>query len=436
MSTQQQKMPVTTLPPEGPDPDPEEDGLVSFESPSRAPLTQWLLRQLQGRLGAVPLRFALWNGASACLSQEEPVATVRVKDPWTLVRLAMDPDWHFPEAYSNGRVEVEGDLVLAIEVVFRVARRRSPGATTTSGAGQKSVVRAAFRNARHHYDIGNDFYRLWLDEEMVYTCAYFPHPEASLEEAQVAKMDHVCRKLRIAPGDRVLEAGCGWGALARHMATRYGAQVVACNVSGEQIRYARERAAALGLGDRVRYIEDDFRNTTGQFDAFVSVGMLEHVGLENYGDLGRVIHERIDPERGRGLLHFIGRNRPEALNAWIRKRIFPGGYPPALSEVLQGVLEPWGFSVFDVENIRLHYAKTLQHWRERFEAAWDTAAKVLDERFLRAWRLYLAGSQAAFTTGHMQLFQITFGRGQDNSIAWTREGLYRLDAAEKAGATA
>jgi cyclopropane-fatty-acyl-phospholipid synthase len=185
----------------------------------------------------------------------------------------------------------------------------------------------------------------------------------------------------------------------------------------------------------VSYVEDDFRNTRGQFDVFVSVGMLEHVGLKNYADLGRVIHERIDPKKGRGLLHFIGRNSPDSVNTWISKRIFPGSYLPTLSEVLQEVLEPWNFSVLDVENIRLHYAKTLRHWSERFEAGWDTAAQLLDERLLRAWRLYLAGSQAAFTTGHLQLFQITFGRGQDNDVAWTREGLYRAAGAAEARTT-
>jgi cyclopropane-fatty-acyl-phospholipid synthase len=286
------------------------------------------------------------------------------------------------------------------------------------------VLRRARRRVRQHYDLGNEFYRLWLDDEMVYTCAYFPSPDLGLEEAQIAKLDHVCRKLRLRPGDRVLEAGCGWGALARHMAVSYGARVTACNVSREQIHYARERAEQAGLGDRVTFLEEDFRNVGGRYDVFVSVGMLEHVGRRNYGDLGRVIHERLDPERGRGLLHFIGRNHHLPLNTWIRRRVFPGAYPPTLAEVLEGVLEPWDFSVLDVENLRLHYERTLALWRTRFENTADLAATMFDDAFVRTWRLYLSGSQAAFSTGWLQLFQLTFARPRDNDLPWSRAGLY------------
>src|SRR6185295_4327164 len=213
-------------------------------------------------------------------------------------------------------------------------------------------------NVHGHYDLGNDFYRLWLDREMVYTCAYFPTPEVSLEAAQIHKMDLVCRKLHLRPGDRVVEAGCGWGALALHMAAHYGVTVRAFNLSSEQITYARDRAAREGLAARAEFIEDDYRNVTGTCDAFVSVGMLEHVGFSELSSLGAVIDRSLGAH-GRGLLHFIGRNRPMPLNAWIRKRIFPGAYPPALAEVFDNVLGPWNLSVLDVENLRLHYARTL-----------------------------------------------------------------------------
>ena len=175
-----------------------------------------------------------------------------------------------------------------------------------------------------------------------------------------------------------------------------------------------------GLADRVEFVEDDYRKVRGEYDAFVSVGMLEHVGLADYPTLGGVI-DRSLTERGRGLLHFIGRNRPGPLNPWIRKRIFPGAYPPTLPEVFENVLEPWDLSVLDVENLRLHYAATLEHWRRRFDAAADEVAKMFDDAFVRAWRLYLAGSQAAFATGTMQLFQVVFARGASNAIPWTRQ---------------
>lgn len=254
---------------------------------------------------------------------------------------------------------------------------------------------------------------------MVYTCAYFRSPDTPLEAAQIAKMDLVCRKVRLSPGNRVVEAGCGWGSLALHMARRYRVTVRAFNLSSEQIAYARDRARAEGLGTRVEFIEDDYRNLGGKCDAFVSVGMLEHVGKANYGALGEVVDRTLSAD-GRGLLHFIGRNRPEPVNAWIRKRIFPGSYVPTLQEVFEGCFEPYDLAVLDVENLRLHYAKTLEHWRRRYLAAAHTVGAMFDAPFVRAWDLYLAGSQAAFVTGSMQLFQVVFARGGTNAIPWTR----------------
>ena len=192
----------------------------------------------------------------------------------------------------------------------------------------------------------------------------------------------VSRKLRLKPGERVVEAGCGWGSLALFMAREHGVHVTAFNISREQIAYAREQARAQGLSDRVEFIEDDYRNVRGACDAFVSVGMLEHVGLPDYATLGDVM-DRVLTDDGRGLLHFIGRNRPAPLNPWIAKRIFPGAYPPTLVEVFERILQPLGFSVLDVENIRLHYAKTLEHWRERFLRASDQVTRDV-RRDLRA----------------------------------------------------
>ncbi|MGH7266144.1 MAG: class I SAM-dependent methyltransferase, partial [Candidatus Rokuibacteriota bacterium] len=283
--------------------------------------------------------------------------------------------------------------------------------------------RAARHNIHHHYDLGNDFYGLWLDREMVYTCAYFPSPDASLEDAQRAKMEYVCRKLRLRPHDQVVEAGSGWGALALHMARHHGVRVTAFNISREQVRFARERARAEQLADRVEFVEDDYRSIAGSFDVFVSVGMLEHVGPECYGTLGRLIGRVLRPD-GRGLLHFIGRNQPQPLNPWIAKRIFPGGYPPTLAEVTRRVLEPSNLSVLDVENLRLHYAETLRHWRTRFEAVSEQVTRMFDRPFARAWQLYLAGSEAAFRAGSLQLFQVVFAPGASARVPLTREALY------------
>jgi cyclopropane-fatty-acyl-phospholipid synthase len=258
---------------------------------------------------------------------------------------------------------------------------------------------------------------------MVYTCAYFPTREATLEQAQLAKMEHVCRKLALAPGERVVEAGCGWGALALYMARHHGVSVRSFNISREQIELARQQARREGLEDRVEFVEDDYRNISGHYDAFISVGMLEHVGRDHYGDLGRVIN-RCLPEHGRGLVHSLGRNRPRQFNAWMGKYIFPGAHIPSLREMLE-ILEPHDLSVLDVENLRLHYAETTRQWLERFERSADRVATMFDERFVRAWRLYLASSTASFSTGSLQLFQVLFARGRHNDIPWTRAHLYR-----------
>jgi cyclopropane-fatty-acyl-phospholipid synthase len=199
-------------------------------------------------------------------------------------------------------------------------------------------------------------------------------------------------------------------------------RVWAFNISREQIVYARERAQAMDLAGRVEFVEDDYRNISGRCDAFVSVGMLEHVGPSHYGELGDLI-DRCLAANGRGLLHSIGQNQPTPFNAWIEKRIFPGAYPPTLREMVE-ILEPHAFSVLDVENLRLHYALTLEHWLRRFEDARGMVGAMYDESFVRAWRLYLAGSLAAFNTGELQLFQVLFARGASNEVPWTRVHLY------------
>jgi len=386
-------------------------------------LDRWVLAQMRRRLQGIPLRVSLWDGTSTRLSDTPEVAEVFVKDRRTLLALVRDPAVAFGDAYAGGRLEVRGDLLRLLEAVYAHWQGTPAGHRVEQPRREPSDRERARANIHYHYDLGNDFYRLWLEEQLVYTCAYFPTPGTSLEEAQTAKFEHVCRKLRLRPGDTVVEAGCGWGAFALHMARHYGVTVRAYNISREQIRFARARARAEGLDGRVEFVEDDYRNVRGSCDVFVSVGMLEHVGRENYRAFAEVIDRCLAPS-GRGLLHFIGRDRPRALNAWIRKRIFPGAYPPTLAEVAREVLEPVSLSVVDVENLRLHYALTLRHWRARFEAAKGRVAEMFDESFVRAWRLYLAGSEAGFTTGYLQLFQVTFARAAADT-AWTRAELYR-----------
>jgi len=378
---------------------------------------RWVAGRIRASVPSARLRFVLWDGFELPYAGDAPVGTIVFRNRRALFSWVWNPDLNFGEAYMFGAVDLQGDLVAMLCEIYRALRRTRPREQASSQPVNDE--HAARENVHRHYDLGNDFYRLWLDREMLYTCAYFPSPDATLEDAQIAKMERVCRKLNLRPGERVVEAGCGWGSLALFMAKQYGVSVRAFNVSSEQIAYARARANERGLTGQVEFIEDDYRNVRGQYDVFVSVGMLEHVGLGDYEAFGSVV-ERSLTGAGRGLLHFIGRNQPNALNPWIRKRIFPGAYPPVLPEVFERVPQPWNMSVLDVENLRLHYASTLDHWRRRFETASDEVARMFDETFVRAWRLYLAGSQAAFTTGAMQLYQVVFARGASNEVPWTR----------------
>jgi cyclopropane-fatty-acyl-phospholipid synthase len=397
---------------------------------------RWLLRKILSGL-PVPVRVVLWNGEEVSSPSGQPVAALRVNHPRALWRILVNPDLGFGDSWSDGLLEVEGDLFAFLDSVYRALRRPPPAGPLTRAwlrwvARPRANSRAGSRdNIHHHYDIGNDFYRLWLDDQLVYTCAYFPRPDLTLEEAQRAKMDHVCRKLRLRSGQRVVEAGCGWGALALHMARHYGVQVTAFNISREQIEYARRRARAEGLERRVQYVEDDYRNISGHCDAFVSVGMLEHVGAGHYRDLGAVIH-RCLVRTGQGLIHSIGRNHPSATDPWLERRIFPGAYMPSLGE-MTAVFEPWDFSVLDVENLRLHYARTLELWLERFDAQADRVRSMFDERFVRAWRLYLTGARAGFTSGQIQLFQVVFAHALNNEVPWSRADLHAAEARRPAG---
>jgi len=392
-------------------------------------LEKWLLPLVFRGVGPVPMRLQLADGESVAPPGVAPRFTVRMRDLRTLAEVLLDPEIGFGDGWTDGRIQVTGDLVAYLEAVYESMERAAPTPSWYARLVSKSIasrqantLEGSRKNIHSHYDIGNEFYRLWLDSQMVYTCAYFVSQTATLEEAQIAKMDLVCRKLRLQPGETVVEAGCGWGALALHMARNYGVRVRAFNVSSEQIRHARERARQENLSGQVEFVEDDYRNVSGAADVFVSVGMLEHVDPKNYAGFGSVIH-RVIGDRGRGFLHFIGRSQQGDFSRWIRKRIFPGAHAPSLREALQ-VLEPFGYFVQDVENLRPHYAKTLEHWLDRFDKASAQISSRYGAEFERAWRLYLAGSIAGFRTGTLQLFQIVFSGAKSASLPWTRADLY------------
>lgn len=395
---------------------------------------RWLIAKLMRMAGSPPIRFQLWNGDVIDPKDQEIRFALHLKDPKALYSLVANPNLAFGDLYSAGRLDVEGDLPDLMETLYRsvhAARQEWPkwlDALWRNHNPRSTGITEAKENIHHHYDLGNEFYQLWLDQaEMQYTCAYYERPDLTLEQAQLAKLEHVCRKLRLKPGMTVVEAGCGWGGLARYMARHYGVKVHSYNISREQLVYAREQARQQQLDHLVEYVEDDYRNIKGQYDAFVSVGMLEHVGKENYPALSALIKRSLKPD-GIALLHSIGRNRPMLMNAWIEKRIFPGAYPPSIGEFME-ICEQGDFSVLDVENLRLHYAQTLSHWMDRFTENQDQVSEMYDEHFTRAWRMYLAGSIAAFRAGSLQLFQVVFTHGSNNQLPQSRQDLYTTPAA-------
>jgi cyclopropane-fatty-acyl-phospholipid synthase len=380
--------------------------------------------------GYPPVRIVLPDGTVVETGHGEARFTLRIRSWRALAAMAADPETGFGESYAAGAVEVDGPLADFCDAIYSHWPQNGSGGWPARvlswylGWTQRRSQRAARKNIHRHYDLGNEFYRLWLDEEMLYTCAFFPGEDATLEEAQAAKMERVARKLGLEAGERVVDAGCGWGAFALYLARVHGCRVRAFNISEEQVAWARRRCREMGLEDRVEFVLDDYRNITGTYDAFASIGMLEHVGREHYRDLGEVIRRTIG-ETGRGLLHFIGRSRPAPLSAWIRKRIFPGAYAPALSEMLP-LLEAGGYHVADIENLRAHYARTLRCWRERFEAAEPQVRAMYGDEFARAWKLYLAGSEASFRSGTLELYQVLFAGRRCGKKLWTRENWHNV----------
>jgi cyclopropane-fatty-acyl-phospholipid synthase len=387
-------------------------------------LDRWLVGQITRKLGDSPVQIALWNDPD--VPPREGSAIVRIMDRQALFQLVSNPDLHFGDLYSAGRIEVRGDLLVVLKEAYRYTTDHTSFGSLLVRGGRRIApdMSESKRNIHHHYDIGNQFYKLWLDREALqYTCAYYADPSMTIEQAQQAKMHHVARKLRLKAGERVVEAGSGWGGFAIFMAKNYGVHVRSFNISREQVAYARSWAGREGLLDRVEFVEDDYRNLKGTYDAFVSIGMLEHVGAGNYRELGALMSRALTPE-GRGLVHTIGRDRPAPLNPWIDKRIFPGAYPPTLREMMD-MFEPNKLSVLDVENIRLHYAKTLEWWLQRYEENVEAVRAMFDETFVRAWRLYLVGSIAAFMLGRLQLFQVLYARTGATNVPWTRAHVYR-----------
>lgn len=396
--------------------------------PSQRKIDKAIVLSVIRAAGNPRISVRLWDGNEFPVTGERPVACLEFLSRRAVLKLIAAPSVGFGECYSRGLIDVHGDFrAFMNEITAAVTRKRSrayylPRLNSALQALRRNSPGRSRHNAHHHYDLGNEFYRMWLDENMVYTCAYYDSPGVTLAEAQVAKLDHVCRKLDLKPGQTVVEAGCGWGSLAMHMAEHYGVKVTAYNVSSAQVAWAREQAAARRLDGRVSFVLDDYRSIDQDYDRFVSIGMLEHVGRASYRGLGDLVARCLKPE-GLALIHTIGRSHPNAADAWIRKYIFPGGHIPSLSEMM-AVFEPNKFTILDIENLRLHYARTCSDWLANFEAASAEVTKKHGREFTRLWRLYLAGAAAGFESGTLQLYQVLFTHGRNNAIPRTRQYQY------------
>jgi cyclopropane-fatty-acyl-phospholipid synthase len=391
------------------------------------------LAELRKR-ASLPLAIELWNGKRFALS-DHPSVTLRVSGASVLRELDGADLGKLGEAYVEGRIDVEGPIDEALRAAEMLALQ--------SGRGREGRKRF-FGNAhtrkrdveaiRYHYDVSNDFYALWLDRRMVYSCAYFKTGYESLEQAQENKLDHICRKLRLSAGERFLDIGCGWGALAMHAAERYGVQATGITLSENQHALAIERIRAAGLQDRCKVLLRDYRDVAGEgvFDKIASVGMFEHVGLKNlpvyFGTIRRLL-----ADGGIAMNHGITSVDPESravgLGAadFIEKYVFPHGELPHLSLVVKE-MGAAGLEVMDVETLRLHYAKTLAHWSQRLETNLDAARASAGEKRLRIWRIYLAGCAHAFERNWVTIQQVVATKSDNpahNPLPWTREYMYK-----------
>jgi len=393
-------------------------------------------RILEGAITEGRLNVIWPDGSTNRYGQDDtPSATVRIRDDKTLRRLVMNPALTVGEAYMDqGLVPVDCSIHEVLTVLMQNIRHGGvPVVEWNMKLGRllrpliqaNNAVRSK-HNVAHHYDLNGRLYSLFLDRDRQYSCAYFPRGDETLEEAQAAKKRHIAAKLLLdRPDLTVLDIGSGWGGMALTLAKDFGARVTGITLSEEQLTEARARAAAAGLSDRVNFELMDYRSVTQQYDRIVSVGMFEHVGVPNYPAYFEMIKRCLQPN-GVALLHSIGRfDGASATNSWIAKYIFPGGYSPALSEVL-GPLEKAGLISADIEILRLHYAKTLAHWRRRFAANRDAIAAIYDERFCRMFEFYLSGSELAFRLNDHMVFQIQIVRDQE-AVPLTRDYMFEQE---------
>ncbi len=382
----------------------------------------------------VPARLALWDGKSYDFGTfDRPAVTLHVKSP-AAMPLLLDPSLdNLGEAYVKERIDLDGKLSDIIDIAYALAR------VSVSSPGKLQRVaryfahsKASDKNAiQYHYDVSNEFYQLWLDPGMVYSCAYFENGDEDLASAQLKKIDHILAKIRLEPGQTLLDIGCGWGALVIRAAQKFGARCVGITLSQNQFDLASERVRAAGLADRVEIRLQDYRDLTGQFDRITSVGMFEHVGRNNLPGYFKRVCELLADD-GVVMNHGITSTDPGSGETshgggeFIDKYVFPNGELPHISLALQA-MQQGGLEAQDVENLRRHYARTLRLWSDNYEANTDKVRQLIDEEKYRIWRVYLAGCAHAFENDDIAIYQIVGGKAgrQAQALPWSRRHIYQ-----------
>jgi len=387
-----------------------------------------------------PLEIIYWNGdreihgSEANNATARPTCTLHFKSKKAARQAILGGSLGFGKAYMDGEIEINGDLQqiirLSLHPVFESCQ--SPIVSKLLPlAGlfyNYNSINGAHKAIAYHYDRGNDFYQEWLDDSMSYSCAYFKDPENSLKEAQQDKFEHICRKLQLHPGERLVDVGCGWGGMLMYAVQHYRVTGVGYTLSQNQLDYARDWAQRAGIADQVSFHLQDYREAEGTFDKLASIGMFEHVGRKYYPDFFTKAVELLKPG-GLGLLHTIGKNDGTPTDSWITTYIFPGGELPQLYDICR-IAGQQDLRIIDVENLRYHYHLTLEHWIRRFEQHLDHIRELIGdnpeetERFLRCWWLYLNGSSVNFLHGPLDLYQLTFTRGLTNELPLTRKHIY------------
>ena len=370
----------------------------------------------------------LWDGDMIRFG-DVPQTTLRLKTKSCAKRVIRKGFLGVGESYMEGDLEIESDLQellrigLAIDFSnYRLSFRQKFRQRILALLNQDTLWRAP-KNISYHYDRKDEFYALYLDKTMTYSCAYFKNPDDSLEQAQLNKYEHIARKLLLKPNESLLDIGCGWGGMLIYAAQKYGITGVGNTLSQNQYEYANHKIRELGLQNQLKVLYQDYRHLSGKFDKVVSIGMFEHVGKKFIHAFFQKVSDLLKTG-GLGLLHTIGKDTPSTSDAWTLNYVFPGSYLPALHEIAHEMGKT-GFSILDVENLRLHYAKTLEKWIENYERNIEKVRELFDEAFVKRWRLFLNSSAAGFKYGESRLFQVLFSKGSNNSLPITRAHVYR-----------